>query len=266
MRGKKGDTKRFSIDGEKIFRLAGELLNVRKLLQVVVSALALLALMFVSAFVTLKIMTWGETVVVPDIRRMDLAKAINELGDGGLEASVEIQEHHPSVPENAVIQQTPAPGSKVKVGRRVSLVVSLGSEEVVSPKLVGEAFNRAHILISKAGLALGDVSRVGSVYPRDQVICQMPPDGLTMQTGEPMALLVSDGPPPAMFLTPELVGRKFSETEKLTGHMAVRLIKSGRGPAIVSQSPKPGYAIPAGGALYITLGSPEPVRPPVIVN
>jgi len=260
---------RFSVgkfDIGAVGRVIAGMFNIRKLLQVVVTVLALIALVFVSALVTLKVLTWGETVTVPDVRRMELARAINVLKEEGLEASVEIQEHHPVVPENAIIHQSPPPGSKVKTGRGVSLIVSLGSEEVTSPVLVGEVFNRAHILISRANLTLGDVSRVSSSLPRDQVISQMPPADETLQKGEKVALLVSDGPEAARFLTPELVGLSLTDAEKLTGHMSVRLIQSGRGPAIVSQSPKPGYAIPAGGALYITLGSLEPVRPPVIVN
>lgn len=242
------------------------MINVRKFLQVAVSALALMALVFVSALITLKVMTWGETVEVPSLVGMDLAEAVNVLKEEGLEASVDREEHHLTIPEHAVINQKPPPGSKVKKGRGVSLTVSLGSEEVTSPTVVGEAFNRAHILIDRAGLALGDVSRVNSGHPVDEVICQIPPGDETLQKGETMSLLVSDGPLGAMFVTPVLVGHKLSEAEKLTGHMAIRLIKSGRGPAIVSQSPNPGYALPAGGALYITLGSPEPARPPVMVN
>jgi serine/threonine-protein kinase len=242
------------------------MVNVRKLLQISIAVLALMVLVFLSAFVTLKVMTWGETVSVPELRGMDLADAVNVLKETGLEASVDRQEHHESVPENAVIYQEPPAGRNVKKGRGVSLSISLGSEEVDVPPVVGEVFNRAHILLTRSGLALGDVSRIVSDHPRDAVLAQLPPEAEVLQKGEQVALLVSGGRQAERFVTPNLEGLSLKEAERLTNHMAVRMITSGRGAVIVSQSPKPGYALLAGGALHVTLGSVETRKPPVVVN
>lgn len=230
-------------------------LNIKKILQGVVALLALMVLVFVSAFVTLKVMTWGETVVVPDIRGMDLAAVVNELGGLGLEVNVERQEHHPSVPANSVIYQDPAPGNTVKKGRGVAVVVSLGSEEVNVPSLKADSFKRAQILLKQEGLLLGEVARINAPYPRNTVVAQYPPEGSVLQKGAGVDLLVCNGPEPPRFVVPALEGDNLRDAEQVTKNMALRLVSGGQGDVIVSQNPVPGLRITAGNPLYVTLGS-----------
>lgn len=230
-------------------------LNVKKIIQGLVVVLALMVLVFVSAFVTLKVMTWGETVDVPDIRGKELAAVVNELGGLGLEVNVERQEYHPSVPQGAVIYQDPAPGSPVKKGRGVAVVVSLGSEEVEVPFTRGDAFKRSQILLKQAGLLLGEVARINAPYPRNTVVAQYPPEGTVLQKGASVDLLVCNGPEPPMFVSPELEGKTLREAEQTARSMALRLVSGGSGGVIVSQNPVPGLRITSGSTLYVTLGS-----------
>jgi eukaryotic-like serine/threonine-protein kinase len=227
----------------------------KKLLQVVVALLAMMLLVFVSAFITLKVMTWGKTVVVPDIRGKDLAEAVNTLGGLGLDVNVERQEHHPSVPANAVIYQDPMPGSEVKKGRGVAVVVSLGSEEVSTPALTGEAFKRAQILLQQKGLVLGEVARVRTPKQGNAVMAQYPPPDTVQQKGARVDVLVSNGPRPVAFVSPDLDNKPLRDAEETARSMALRLVSGGRGPVIVSQNPPAGYSIAAGSPLYVTMGN-----------
>jgi len=229
--------------------------NPKKVLQYAVVLLAMMLIVFVTAFVTLKVMTWGEAVEVPDIRGKDLAEAVNTLGGLGLEVNVERQEHHPSVPANAVIYQNPMPGSEVKKGRGVAVVVSLGSEEVNTPSLTGEAFKRAQILLQQKGLVLGEVVRVQTEGQGNAVMAQYPPPDTVQQKGAKVDLLVSNGPRPVAFVAPDLDGKSLREGEDAAQTMALRLVSGGRGTVIVSQNPPSGYRIAAGSPLYVTMGN-----------
>ncbi len=228
--------------------------NVKKVLQVMVTIMALMLLVFVSAFVTLKIMTWGKTVDVPDIRNKVLADVVNELGGLGLEVNVERQEYHPSVPAGAVIYQDPAPGSTVKKGRGVAVVVSLGSQEVKVPRAKGDAFKRFQLELKQAGLLLGETARIDAPCSRNTVVAQYPPEGTVLQKGSSVDLLVCNGPEPPRFVAPELVGKSLREAEQSANSMALRLVSGGTGSTIVSQNPEPGMQITAGGTLYVTMG------------
>lgn len=235
----------------------------KRIIQLAVVGMGFLLLMFLAAVVTLKVMTWGQTVAVPDIVGKDLTDAVTLLGEKDLEVAIEGQEHHQSIPQNAVIYQDPVPGVTVKKGRSVSVVVSLGSLEVGTPQLVGEQYKRGQIILTGAGLTLGEVEKVSSGQPRDSVMAQYPPADTVLQKGGRVDLLVSSGPPTPVFVMTDLTGRGLREAESVAQSMALKVVSGGKGSVIVSQNPAPGYLVRAGGTLFVTLGSgkPAPAQP-----
>jgi len=236
-------------------------MNSKKIIRAAVFVLAFLFLGFISAFMTMKVITWGRTVNVPDVRGRDLATAITALQKDGLEIKVDRQEYHPSVPVNAVIAQTPLPGSSVKRGRSVMVVVSMGSVEVNVPEMKGVMLRRAQMLIKQAGLALGEVCRAPSDQPSDYVVTQFPAGEAVTQKDGKVDILVSDGPSDLRFVTPDLTGKTSAEAEAALKPFAVTLSPTGNGKVITGQDPKAGYMIAYGGTLKVALGAAQPPAP-----
>lgn len=233
----------------------------RKLLQAAVIFLGLMLLIFGSAVVTMKVITYGQTVEVPAVVGKDVTGAIGVLRDAGLDISVERQEHHPNVPAGFIISQNPSPGLSVKRGRNVQVVVSLGSEEVAAPELVGEPLRRVQVALKQTGLTLGDMARAPSGERRDAVIVQHPAARSVVQKGTGVDVLVGDGPPEARYVMPELVGRSLPESESSLRPMAVRVAAAGTGKTVTAQEPKPGYPVESGGEVKLTLGPAQGAQP-----
>jgi len=231
-------------------------MGVKRFLKVSVFLLALALLAFVSALLTMKLATWSRTVVVPDVSGRDLATAITTLKESGLDIKVERQEHHPSVPEGSVIQQNPLPGTTVKKGRNVSVVVSQGSEEVNVPALTGDVIRRVQVALKQAGLTLGDVARAYSESPAEVVLAQDPPAQAAAQKGGKVDLLVSSGPEKAGFITPDLAGKSVTEAEAAVKPMNVGIAATGSGRAVMAQNPKCGFPVHAGEVIKLTMGTP----------
>jgi len=252
--------------------------NTKKFLQVSVLFIAFLALVFVSALVTMKAATWGKNVIVPDVSGKELAAAINTLKHDGLEIKVAREEYHPSAPEGSVISQLPLPGTTVKKGRNVSVVVSLGSQEVTVPDFQGQSFRMVLIMLKQVGMTLGEVGRVASDAARDTVIAQDPLAQTVEQKGGKVNLLVSDGAQGGTFITPELVGKTVKEAEDIMKPMSVGVSATGKGEAIASQDPRAGYPVSSGRSVTVVLGArpalpkaapkpgepagPVPIKPP----
>jgi len=238
-------------------------------MKVIVFLLAMGLLTFGAAIVTMKALTWGRTVVVPDESGKELASAIIELKGYGLEIKVDRQEHHPSVPSGFVIEQSPLPGSTVKKGRSVSVVVSLGSEEVGVPILTGDIQRRAQPLLKQAGLTMGDTVRAYSDAPIDSVIAQYPAAQAVVQKGVQVDLLISGGPVLAKYITPDLRGRTLPEAEAKLRPMGITVSApataqagaGGAGREVVSQEPKAGYAIMSGDVIKVALGAAPQTQP-----
>lgn len=229
----------------------------KKFIQVALVFMGIVALALLSAVVTMKAITWGKTVPVPYVIGRDLTTAIGELNNAGLDIKVERQEHHPTVPAGSIISQEPGPGQAVKAGRNISVVVSLGSEEVTVPALTGDIFRRAQVMLKQAGLTLGEVASVYSRSPREAVLIQDPPAQTVTQKGASVDLLVSQGPRPAMYMMPDLAGMTLAQAGEALKTLAVRVLASGSG-VVSSQEPRAGFPATAGGEVRLTLGRTAP--------
>jgi len=75
-------------------------------------------------FLTLK---GEERTMVPDVRRMDLADALVKMQQRELYPRLTLRFTDNPLDRNLVLDQSPPPGSIVKAGRRINLVVSRGA-------------------------------------------------------------------------------------------------------------------------------------------
>jgi eukaryotic-like serine/threonine-protein kinase len=241
-------------------------ITVKKFFQVLLIVLVFFALVMVSAVITMKAFTSGHTITVPDVRGKELTAAINQIRNSGLDIKVEREEHHPTVPQNYIIGQDPAPGERVKTGRNVMVIVSLGSEEVAAPPITDKVFRLAQVTLKEAGLELGEVAHVNSQSPAEMVILQSPAQGTVLQKGSDVDMLVSEGGKGTRYVTPDLTGMTLPQAGDLVRPLGGKILYSGRGNVIVTQGPKAGYQLPANGQIIVALGEPlppKPVIPPV---
>ena len=227
----------------------------KKFLQIAALMMGVLALVLISAIITMKVVTWGKTVDVPNLSGQEVTSAISELKKSGLEIKIERQEHHPTVPEGHIISQQPQAGSSVKKGRDVQVVVSLGSQEVVVPEITKQVFRKVQVDLKQAGLVLGEVARANTTQPREQVVVQYPDARTILQKGATVDLLVSDGPDPVKYVAPDLTGMTAAQAGQAARELSVTLAPSGTGKQVVSQDPKPGYPVLAGAQINVTLGT-----------
>lgn len=185
--------------------------------------LALVAVGIVSAFAVVMLLLREEEVRVPDLTGQDIVTVIEIVAQQGLQLKVDRREPHPTMPRDAVISQTPAPGSGIKKGRQVRVVVSQGPSDMQAPKLVGEHFRKADIMMRQAGFVPGDVSRMYSEsVDRELVIAQDPPAGSPLEQGGKVSVLVSAGKKAAVFVMPKLIGKKAEEAVKVVDRMGLQ--------------------------------------------
>jgi serine/threonine-protein kinase len=185
--------------------------------------LALIGIGVASAFTVIVLLLRQEEVRVPDLTGRDIVSVIELVTQQGLQLKVDRREPHPALPRDTVISQTPAPGSGIKKGRQVRVVVSQGPSELLSPKVAGENFRKADIMIRQAGFVPGDLSRVYSdTAERDTVIAQYPQAGSQLEKGGMIGMLVSGGRKPELFVMPRLTGIKAAEALRIVDRMGLQ--------------------------------------------
>jgi serine/threonine-protein kinase len=136
-------------------------------------------------------------VKVPAMTGLALASAVEVLTSAGLKPGTVTRKPSSTVARDQVLSSFPAAGTMVSSGATVSLVVSLGPQQVQVqvqvPKLVGKRLYRARRLLAKQGLKLG---RVRYTYDEDKaggvVLSQSPAGESPAKKGATVDLVVNE--------------------------------------------------------------------------
>ncbi|MCL2389624.1 MAG: PASTA domain-containing protein [Elusimicrobia bacterium] len=169
------------------------------LIQIVLVLLAIFWAFWYGIDIVMKAVVHNRTeVIVPDVTEVNVTEALEMVSRLGLSLSQETQEFNHYVPVGIVLRQFPAAGTNVRQGKIIRVGVSRGGEVIRVPNVQGLSARSADIALRSANLTVGTISRRYSVvHSRDVVISQTPQSGTVMERGDPVALLISDGLPPA---------------------------------------------------------------------
>ena len=137
-----------------------------------------------------------EQATMPDVVGLTRDAAETKLTREGLDVRVERRES--DEPEDDVISQTPAAGTKLDKGERVTIVVSEGRKQVDVPNLVGLPEADARRLLRSEGLGITVRRRTTNNQEEDgQVLDQRPGAGTEVDEGRSVIVIVGRYEPPA---------------------------------------------------------------------
>ena len=193
----------------------------------------------------------SNIVEVPDWIGRGREEALAQAQTLGLAFEVGELRHDPGVAVDRIVQQEPAPGTQVRHGRTIRVVVSLGGETLTVPGVIGQPARQAELELRRQGLTPGWEARVhDDLVPVSQVIDQAPGGGTLSVSAERVHRLVSDGPRTPRWVMPDLAGRTLRDAQEwitLCGFRsgAVRRVPGdGRhSGTIVGQLPLSGYPV-----------------------
>jgi beta-lactam-binding protein with PASTA domain len=231
-------------------------------------AALVIALMGAGLWLGLKLLssTAAETVEVPRVEGLTVAKAEAELRDvglllGGPEVKVS------DLPKDTIISQDPRQGELVEVGSLVDVVVSAGKAQVQVPDLVDfSSVADARKALADAGLAMGKVTEEDSDKPEGTVLRQDPAAYETVDAGSAVAVWVSN----AQVEVPNVKGRTeaqartdlFNQGFEVAYDNEVETSEFAPG-TVVDQTPAGGEKAKKGSLVTLTLAkAPAPTPTP----
>ncbi|QFG68254.1 Stk1 family PASTA domain-containing Ser/Thr kinase [Ornithinimicrobium pratense] len=120
------------------------------------------------------------------------------------------------IPDGTVVSTDREPGTSLRHGTDVTLVVSQGQERYAVPPLVGLTLESAQAAVESASLTLGEQSREhDEVEPEGRVLRSEPEAGELLPPDGEVDLVISSGPAPVE--VPDVTGRPQQEaTDALT--------------------------------------------------
>jgi len=215
-----------------------------------------------SAYLTLTMIIKSEdTVVVPNLAGKNVVYVLELLTDLGLNTKVEGSEYSTEMPKNNVIFQDPEPGSEIKKGRDIRIIISKGPKSILMPNLEKLPLQQARIILEENSLCQGQISSTYSNrIKKDSIIVQVPSADTMITRNECVNLLVSIGIRPHEYKMMDLKGRSLDSAIPLieNSNLVLGKIKSVYYKdqplnTIISQEPLSGYFVTEGGSVDLVI-------------
>lgn len=152
-------------------------------------------------------MIGADKVTVPELVGLSLDEAAARLEQAKLRPGM-VSPRPSERPPGSVIEQDPAPGSKLAPESAVNLVLAEDGMLAEVPRLVGQPLDRALLLLERAGLkGVEAAQKQTGDTPEGIVIEQVPRVGAMLPRGETVELVVAVRPPePEMVTIPDVTG------------------------------------------------------------
>jgi beta-lactam-binding protein with PASTA domain len=209
----------------------------RKFFRMLLMALVLMTVALISALTAMRLAIHGREVAIPKLVGMSPSEAERAGAASGLQVVIERQFYSPDIPEGKIMTQMPPPGTKVRRGWSIRVAQSLGPLRVAIPDVTGGSERIAELNIRRRGFSLGSVAHVSLPdLSLDQVISQSPPANASGVSAPKISLLVSDGPEPAIYVMPNLIGQPLGSA---TLALQDAGIKVGKASVLPPASPAP---------------------------
>jgi beta-lactam-binding protein with PASTA domain len=236
---------------------------------IIVGIFSSLAVMLTVAGVLFFMMVhpYDETVV-PRVVGLPLSEAMLLLQKNDLQAHVVVRFSTDEVEEaHLVVEQTPAFGSRRRVGKEVSLVVTMGlpTEGVID--FTGMNIGQVRdTLITKYGtmLIIREPSEyVTSEHPVGTIIGQDPSFGEKLTGPRQLSLIISRGPLQASSVVTSFIGQPYDEAIRILAESNMPFITTVQGqsdvrrPEILGQQPMAGALLADGDIVQLMMNAPK---------
>lgn len=158
----------------------------------------------------------GDEFPLPDFTNQRLIEAQLEVNELNLTYEIGSEEYTPDKEKGYILNQFPIPGTKVKEGRIIKFVVSLGQKNIPIPELSGLSVRQAILNLETAGLVLGEIAWAFSdTLPEKVVVFSYPNAGLEVPIGSTVNLMVNRGRASNFTFMPKVLGLTLDEATAL---------------------------------------------------
>jgi eukaryotic-like serine/threonine-protein kinase len=149
----------------------------------------------------------GDDYPIPDFANRRLIEAEIQLEELGLTYKIASQEYAPGKEQGVILQQFPPVGTRVKSGREVKLIISLGQKMISIPIVAGKSVRQAMLDLETSGLTLGEIAWAFSdTLPEKVVVFSYPAAGTEIPLGSRVNLMVNRGRASNYTFMPDVTG------------------------------------------------------------
>ena len=169
--------------------------------------LCLIIIMIFDLFLMPIYVRMGDGRYMVNVIDKDLEYAKKVLTSEGYRSLVSDTLFSSSYASGTIVDQYPAPNTRVKEGRTIRLKISQPEKMVQIPDLIGRSLRSAELALNQVGLEIDTVYKeYNSDVPSGNVTWQYPKGADRLNKGMGVHLTISLGVPPNFFQVPNLFG------------------------------------------------------------
>lgn len=158
----------------------------------------------------------GTDFTLPDLTNQKVVDIDTKLEALDLSYEIGGEEYAPGKEKGLIVRQYPVPGTRVKPGRTIKLIVSKGQKMVLVPQVSGKSVRQAILDLETAGLTVGEIAWAFSdTIPEKVVVFSYPANGTELPSGSPINLMVNRGRATDFTFMPKVVGMPLEDARKL---------------------------------------------------
>jgi beta-lactam-binding protein with PASTA domain len=233
-------------------------------LGILILAVILLFLFIDRVFMPL-VVRLGQESDVPDLQGLRLDEAKSALKERGLELRVIREEYSLKSSPGTIISQFPEPGSRVKKGRRIRVVLSKGGEKATVPELTGMTLRQAELTLEARGLLIGEPIYISTdTLPAGEVINSFPAAGTTVPLDIEVRVLINQADTLEIVKVPQLRGENIKEVSAKLEELGLRMgrvryrVKNHLLPGtVLDQIPKEGAEVKRGSIVELEVSTTD---------
>ncbi len=187
--------------------------------------LALLVIyFFINNLIMPAITRHGNEFIMPGFLDQKLVEAQIKLDELGLEFAIASEEYSPGKEQGIILNQYPIEGTRVKKGRQIKFVISLGQKQVSVPALTGLSVRQAILNLETAGFELGEIAWAFSdTLPEKVVVFSYPAAGTEIPLGSPVNIMVNRGRASDFTYMPRVIGMNLQKAQKILEEKSLKL-------------------------------------------
>jgi serine/threonine-protein kinase len=199
--------------------------------------------------ITLTLSQGPEVYPVPDVVGASFEVARRQLEALGLAVTEGPGDYSDTVPAGRVLAVEPAVGEQVTPGTEVVVQVSQGRAPIDVPSVIGQQLDAARAQLEALGLVVA-TEQVDDTAPANQVVGQDPSGGSGAESGDPVTLQVSNGPPTQP--VPQVFGQPCEQAAQALQQAGFTVVfgASDQG-RVAIQNPSAGTGLPPGSEVTI---------------
>jgi len=215
----------------------------------------------------------AEQVLVPDVRGKELTEALIDLQVKELYPRIQLRYSESSQERGLVLEQEPRPGTIVKAGRRVRLVISQGVMISKVENYIGRNIDEVRMDLQTLHVISGGIQFLAlkeplmydfSPEPPGTILAQKPEQGTDISGPVTLEFVVSKGLQNTTITIPNLVGLETEQALELIGSTGINfrfslreLRENERGDRVVFQNPTGNSYAPQGTEVTLVVTIPN---------